>query len=119
MLRNFFKQTRQHYGITGKAISELTGISQNHISEYQNGKRDVTSDTLWRMIEAMDNIAPGSRKHFGNLITGIIFDRIIEDLEDQQLGEFVVRASDELARRLIEKSRKNTLAGDQIKVKAR
>ena len=65
MLKEIFTEIKSRHGITGKALSEATGISQKHISEYINGKRDVTSSTLWRMIEAMDELSPGAKKDFG------------------------------------------------------
>jgi transcriptional regulator with XRE-family HTH domain len=70
MLREVFRKIKQSRGVTGKAISELTGISQNHISEYINGKRDVTSETLWRMIEAMEQLSPGAAGDFRALLPG-------------------------------------------------
>ncbi len=70
MLRKIFTEVKNKYGITGKALSQATGISQKHISEYINGKRDVTSSTLWRMIEAMDNLAPGAKQYFSVLMCG-------------------------------------------------
>lgn len=118
MLREIFKKVKANSGVTGKAISQHTGISENHISEYLRGKRDVTSATLDRMIDAMDELSPGAKKYFGDSISGRILNQAIEDLEDERLGELVVRASDELARRLIDKSRKNTLASDRLEVKA-
>lgn len=64
MFKDIFQAVKQKHGITGKAISELTGISQIHISQFLNGKRDVSSSYLWRMIEAMDNLSPGAKKDF-------------------------------------------------------
>lgn len=118
MLREIFKKVKVHCGVTGKAISQHTGISENHISEYLRGKRDVTSQTLDRMIEAMDELSPGAKKYFGDSLAGRILNQAIEDLEDERLGELVVRASDELARRLIDKSRRNTLASNCLEVEA-
>lgn len=68
MLRESFKQVKQQRGVTGKAIYELTGISQNHISEYLRGKRDVTSETLSRMINAMEQVSPGAKQDFARLV---------------------------------------------------
>lgn len=70
MFREAFKEIKKRHGITGKAISETTGISQNHISEFVNNKRDVTSETLWRMVEALDKLSPGAWKDFCLRIAG-------------------------------------------------
>jgi transcriptional regulator with XRE-family HTH domain len=82
MFREIFKEVKKCRRITGKAISQITGISANHISEYINGKRDVTGDTLWRMIEAMEELSPGARCQFGREIIG---DRSAQSVEDNRL----------------------------------
>lgn len=91
MLREFFGEVKRHHGITGKAISELSGISQNHISEYINGKRDVTSETLWRMIEAMDKISPGARKDFALKIASDRPEIPYEELDEDELAEEMIK----------------------------
>ncbi|OKH10816.1 hypothetical protein NIES593_22710 [Hydrococcus rivularis NIES-593] len=91
MLREFFTQVKRHHGITGKEISELTGISQNHISEYLHGKRDVTSDVLWRMIEAMDEISPGARRDLAKKIAGDRPEITYEELDEDELAEEMIK----------------------------
>jgi transcriptional regulator with XRE-family HTH domain len=71
MLRKVFKEIKQEYGITGRSIAQATGISEKHISEYLNGKRDVTSETLWRMVEAMEQLSPGAAVDFGQKLSGV------------------------------------------------
>jgi len=70
MIGIYFKKTTSTYGITGKRLSELSGVSENHISEFKTGKRSVTADVLWRLLTAMDEIEPGSKKYFCNLLAG-------------------------------------------------
>ncbi len=68
MLRQYFKNVKTERRITGKSLSQVTGISENHISEYLNGKRDVTSDKLWEMMEGMDKLSPGAKEDLAELI---------------------------------------------------
>jgi transcriptional regulator with XRE-family HTH domain len=99
MLRQIFKEVKQSRGITGKAISQATGISEVHISAYLRGKRDVTSETLWRMIEAMDELSKGAAAEFRDRLPGegqinapsnhpVIF---YQDLEADELAEEVIK----------------------------
>ncbi|MEA5511808.1 helix-turn-helix transcriptional regulator [Crocosphaera sp. UHCC 0190] len=68
MLRQYFKKVKAERRVTGKALSQITGISENHISEYLNGKRDVTSEKLWEMMEGMEQLSPGAKDDFAELI---------------------------------------------------
>ena len=68
MLRQYFKKVKTERHITGKALSQVTGISENHISEYLNGKRDVTSDKLWEMMEGLERLSPGATDDFAELV---------------------------------------------------
>ena len=44
---------RNREGLTQKELSELTGISQNHISEMENGKRSIGKERARRLAEAL------------------------------------------------------------------
>lgn len=91
MLREIFKEVKQSCGVTGKSIAQQTGISEKHISEFLRGKRDVTSETLWRMIEAMEEICPGSRSLIAEKLGGR--SRVIlnfDELDEDQLADCMV-----------------------------
>lgn len=72
MIHEFFDLTLKRYGIQAKALSILTGVSQNHISEFRSHKlkTGVTSDCLWRLLAGMDELAPGSLRYFCDLLAG-------------------------------------------------
>ena len=97
MLREVFTKIKKSHGITGKAISQKTGISQKHISEYINGKRDVTSEALWRMVEAMDQLSPGALRDFGLRLTGLggSLTTLVEQMPPEELSDtlFAIAAS--------------------------
>lgn len=67
-----FDLTLKRYGIQAKALAAVSGVSQNHISEFRNGKlkTGVTTDCLMRLLEAMDELSPGSRRFFCDLLAG-------------------------------------------------
>lgn len=72
MIHELFDQTLKRYGIQAKALSGLSGVSQNHISEFRGGKlkTGVTTDCLYRLLVAMDELSPGSRRYFCDLLAG-------------------------------------------------
>ncbi|MEP0867132.1 XRE family transcriptional regulator [Funiculus sociatus GB2-A5] len=75
-----FDQTLRHWGITGKELSNKSGVSENHISEFRRGKGDITTNVLWKLLQAMEQIAPGSGNHFFYLILG-------QKMEHPSVGE--------------------------------
>lgn len=121
MLREIFKEVKRSHGVTGKAISQLTGISQNHISEYINGKRDVTSETLWRMVEAMEQLSSGAAADFGQKLSGahqgdVPVRRLVNSYKDLQAGELaeeIIRLSKALKGALHEDTRRQPLSASR------
>jgi transcriptional regulator with XRE-family HTH domain len=65
-LNNFsqaFDRTLRYHRITGKVLSQKTGISQNHISEFRNGG-NISAEALSRLLAVMDELAPGAKLYF-------------------------------------------------------
>jgi DNA-binding XRE family transcriptional regulator len=44
---------RRKEGLTQRALSEMTGISQRHISEMENGKRPIGKEVARRLAKAL------------------------------------------------------------------
>ena len=77
-----FDKTLKKHGISGKAISNHAKVSESHISQFRNGKGgDVSSATLERLLDAMEELAPGSKLHFCLLLAG----KNPDELEDPDL----------------------------------
>lgn len=93
MIHELFDQTLKRYSIQAKALSNLSGVSQNHISEFRGGKlkTGVTSDCLYRLLVAMDELSPGSRRYFCDLLAG---KKNYSEGFDAEL-EFYIDAADE------------------------
>ncbi len=74
MISEIFRQTLEHYGITGKQISQLSGVSENHISEFRRGKSKtgVSTDVLWKFLEAIEEIQPGASVYFCSQMAKVI-----------------------------------------------
>jgi transcriptional regulator with XRE-family HTH domain len=69
-MSSLFDQTLRHWGITGKELSKESGVSENHISEFRRGRGDISTSVLWKLLQAMDKVAPGSCTHFFCLVLG-------------------------------------------------
>ncbi|MEA5569149.1 helix-turn-helix transcriptional regulator [Anabaena sp. UHCC 0399] len=67
-IHQLFKQSMDRYGVQGKELAVLAGISPNHLSEFRNGKKWVSPEVLTALLEGMDKIAPGSRRYFCQLL---------------------------------------------------
>lgn len=66
-----FDETLKKYRITGAVLSRKVGVSPSHISQFRNGKGgSVAHTTLEEMLNAMEEIAPGSRLYFCFLLSG-------------------------------------------------
>jgi transcriptional regulator with XRE-family HTH domain len=63
-----FKQTMNRHGIQGKELAELAGISQNHLSQFRSGKKWVSPEVFAALLEGMDQLSPGSRAYFCQLL---------------------------------------------------
>ena len=68
MIHELFKQTMNRYGIRGKDLAPLAGISPNHLSEFRSGKTWISPEVFLGMLEGMEKLAPGSRQYFCELL---------------------------------------------------
>lgn len=68
------RRQRQQRHLTLEAIATITGMSPQHLSEIESGKRDPRLSSIERMAEAMgltvlfvpDAMAPELRRHIAN-----------------------------------------------------
>ena len=70
MIDKLFKQNQDEHGISTKSLAVAVGISAKHLSEFRNGKTNITLELLWRLLEAMDQLSPGARRDFGLRVAG-------------------------------------------------
>lgn len=66
------KKVRRSRKIKGKELSQETGISEGNISEFFQGKVNMTVPTLDRIVEAMEKISPGARRDYAQELAGIL-----------------------------------------------
>lgn len=58
------------YGVRGKQLAELTGISTSYISELRRGKANPSCDVLEKLLDAADQLQPGCKAYFHTLEVG-------------------------------------------------
>lgn len=89
-----FKKTLKQYDITGKILSECSGISQNHISSFKNGD-NVSVETLSTLLQAMESLEKGSVKYFMSLVSEAVSPTIPQVGYVASLENLVAAATDE------------------------
>lgn len=70
MIHQLLRQTQDRYRITSKALAKKSEITPQHLSEFRNGNSELSTKVLWQMLQAMDELAPGSRRYFCSLLGG-------------------------------------------------
>jgi transcriptional regulator with XRE-family HTH domain len=96
MIHQFFDQTLKRYSIVGKRLSDVTGISTTHISEFRHGKTNPSCETLMLLLDGMEQIEPGAKQYFCQLLAGRTFDAVIEGMDGQQLAQLLVAIADKI-----------------------
>jgi plasmid maintenance system antidote protein VapI len=66
--REAFIKTKLYFGITGSRLHEVTGVSKNHISEFINYKRDVTTSVFDKLVLGMEELEPESKQFYTDQI---------------------------------------------------
>lgn len=91
MFREVVRKVKEGRKITTKALSDQTRISPNHISKFLSGERDVTTETLSRLVEGMEQLSPGAEKDFFSALTNVTtrptFRQIASNMEPEELLE--------------------------------
>jgi transcriptional regulator with XRE-family HTH domain len=112
MLNQAFKTIQDKHGVSAARLSELTGIAQSTISNYRNGKRDTHTETLWKLLNAIEQESPGAINDFASELGRVeihgLTDRekkiLIWSLPESELAEILRLIGDRLAKSASEKS---------------
>lgn len=94
---NIFDQTLKRYRISAKELSERSGVSNGLISEFRNGRKSTTTDKLEKILDAMEELACGSKGYFYSQMAGS--DNLIEQISsvpDEQLAILIDIVADRL-----------------------
>ena len=93
---NIFDQTLRRFRIKAVDLSERAGVSNSLISSIRNGK-PTSTDTLEKLLDAMEELAPGSKGYFYGQLAGPdhLID-LINDLPNEQLAILIDLVADRL-----------------------
>ncbi len=83
--RQAFVKTRNYFGIKGNKLHQITGVSENHISEFTRGKRDVSSKILDQLIEGMEQLKPGAKRYYCNCLFGKNIDSPVQIVSPEEI----------------------------------
>lgn len=103
LIHEAFDQTLKRCGISGKALSEVSGVSTAHISQFRNGKGGAVSHTtLEDLLNAMEQLAPGARFCFCLLLAGKNpgqsgTDVLVQSMDDRQLKSLLLLVAERLS----------------------
>lgn len=95
LIHESFDKTLRRYGISAKALSRVANVSEAHVSQFRNGKGGAVSHTtLENLLEAMEQLAPGSKSSFCLLLAGknleqVDIDVFVQSMDDVQLGNLL------------------------------
>ena len=119
MLNQYFKQTMDHFGVKGTRLAKELGCGQAYISDIRRGKTNPPINRFWQIIEAMEKLAPGTRRYFGNLVAGNDTDyfleavaqsiepaELVELMSNEQLAKLMFAVAARLGKQL--QNKKNT-----------
>ena len=97
-----FDQTLKKYKITASDLCREVGISTAALSKFRTGKCNLTTENLHLLMQAMEKVAPGSRRHFCTLLAKEDLEEIKSQFElmtVNQICNLIKEATDCLAQR--------------------
>ena len=97
-----FHQTLKRFNISARQLSDVSGASTSQLSEFRNGKRNLSTAQLERVMVAMEELAPGSRRHFCMLLAGENPEGLasqIEFLSSQELAVLLNSVADRIVKK--------------------
>lgn len=92
----FFKRAMDAYGVQGKELALLAGITPNQLSEFRNGKKWLSQKNFAALLEGMDQLSPGSKRYFCELLAGETLEIESEDKNHtKKLVDLIESADDD------------------------
>ena len=98
LIHEAFNETLHSYGISGRTLAKTAQVSESLVSQFRHGKKGVTDEMLDNLLEAMQRIAPGSRKYFCSLIAvgsgeAVVYGCLkhaIEEAAEEEIPELLI-----------------------------
>lgn len=89
-LHEVLTKTMDRHGIKGRELAAHVGMTPNHLSELRAGRKWVSRDNFIKLLEGMEEMVPGARLYFCQLLAGEAL-----PASSQNLIEMIENASDE------------------------
>jgi transcriptional regulator with XRE-family HTH domain len=95
LIHEAFNETLKRYKISGRALAQEAQASESLVSQFRHGKKGVTDDMLDSLLEAMQQLAPGSRKYFCSLLAGepirlSVSEGEFKDISEDEIPELLI-----------------------------
>ncbi|MCL1475827.1 hypothetical protein [Argonema antarcticum] len=95
LIHEAFNETLKRYRIGGRALAQAAAVSESLVSHFRHGKTGVTDQMLDKLLQGMQEIAPGSRKYFCSLIAGepagvSTVEKVIEAISEEEIPELLM-----------------------------
>ncbi|MBD3557392.1 hypothetical protein H6S82_00720 [Planktothrix sp. FACHB-1355] len=95
LIHEAFNETLKRYRIGGRALAQAAEVSESLVSQFRHGKTGVTDQMLDKLLQAMQQIAPGSRKYFCSLVAGepagvTTVEKIIEAISEDEIPDLLM-----------------------------
>ena len=118
LIHESFDKTLRKYGISAKTLAQLANVSTSHLSQFRNGKGGAMSHTtLEEILNAMEQLEPGSKSYFYLLLAGKNFeytdiDIFVQSMDNMQLGNLLT-AIDKRVSPKVSQLNENELQSDE------
>ncbi|MFB2895647.1 hypothetical protein ACE1CI_22300 [Aerosakkonemataceae cyanobacterium BLCC-F50] len=95
LIHEAFDLTLKRYRIGDRAIAQVAGASESLVSQFRRGKTGVTDEMLDKLLNGMQQIAPGSRKYFCSLVAGEPMgiknlEDVVEAISEEEIPELLM-----------------------------
>jgi hypothetical protein len=68
LIHEAFDKTLDEYNISGRMLAKTAEVSDSAVSQFRRGTKGATDAMLNKLMGAMDELAPGSRRYFCGLL---------------------------------------------------
>ena len=113
MFNDCLKDTMQKFNVSNVKLAEKFGCKGAYISDIRRGRRNPPINRFATLIDCLDELAPGAKNYFGNLISRennlkslietIDFDNFVANLSPSQKAQLLFAIANEIDKKPAEK----------------
>ena len=95
-MANIFAQTQDKFRIKNADLVQATGFSSAYVSEIRSGKASPSFDGMTRWLDGAEQLSPGARKYFCELLAGKSLETKIDAMDSTELAGLLLAIADKL-----------------------